>query len=92
MLCSILPSTKDWLINQDFEAGRHKRRIEMFKELHKFLSSNEIKIVIYALNNPIEIVKEFNDFLKIEYFNLNNVITPYHFKKSFWNNIYSCLK
>ena len=24
------------LINQDFEAGRHKRRIEMFKELHKF--------------------------------------------------------
>ena len=24
------------IINQNFEAGTHKRRIEMFKELHNF--------------------------------------------------------
>ena len=33
-------------------------------------------------------MEEINNQLNIEYFNLNNVVTPYHFKKSMWSGIY----
>ena len=57
---------------------------EFLKELSEYCKINKKKIILISQMNPLVILKQLNN----KYFNLENIITPYHFNKTFFWSIY----
>ena len=62
----------------------HKVERNFLKKLSKFCRINNKELLLISQDNPVKILNE----LKIKYFNLNNIYTPYHFKSSFFGSYY----
>lgn len=57
---------------------------EFLKELSEYCKINKKKLILISQNNPLVILKQLSN----KYFNLENIVTPYHFNKSFFGSLY----